>query len=216
VGSDSPVVEELAMDRSAKLFLWLLLLLVALLTAGSPASVARIAPVDEPRYDEKGQLKRPEKHETWVFVGASIGLRYRPAGKDAPGNEGRRKEARPAEFHNVYIRPESYAEYVKTGKFPDRTVLVMDVYEAKEKDEKGVVSGGLFPGKQLRIEVAVKDSKRPDGSRTPWAYYAFPPKKESARAFADRDCYDCHRKHADRDNVWVQFYPVLRLPGPRK
>jgi hypothetical protein len=71
----------------------------------------------------------------------------------------------------------------------------------------------LFPGTHRRFEVAVKNGKRPDRSKTDWAYYDFgsPAKaKATASAFPDAACYDCHRKHADVDNVWVQFYPPLR------
>jgi hypothetical protein len=32
----------------------------------------------------------------------------------------------------------------------------------------------------------------------------------SAPAHEDSDCYDCHKAHASKDNVWVQFYPTLR------
>jgi len=169
----------------------------------------------DPQYDAKGDLRRPADFRTWVFVGANIGLQYH---KDlpvaAPRESDRRKEAGPGEFHNVYIRPEAYEHYLRTGQFPDPTVLVMDVYEAKERDAKGIVSKGLFPGTRRRFEVAVKNGKRPDGSKTDWAYYAFgPPTKETAAAFADAACYDCHKKHADADNVWVQFYPTLRDAG---
>jgi hypothetical protein len=66
----------------------------------------------------------------------------------------------------------------------------------------------------------VKNSARPDGSKTPWAYYSFTnrtapngPPLATAKAQPDANCYDCHLKHADRDNVWVQFYPTLRDLG---
>ena len=168
----------------------------------------------DPQYDAKGDLKRPADFRTWVFVGANIGLQYRKEGADTkPRESDRPRKAGPGEFHNVYIRPADYEHHRKTGTFPDPTVLVMDVYEAKERDAKGIVSGGLFPGAQRRFEVAVKNTRRPDGSKTDWAYYAFDkPAKETATAFPDAACYDCHRKHADADNVWVQFYPILRSP----
>jgi hypothetical protein len=182
------------------------------LTANTQPPPAPQVQSAEPQYDAKGDLKRPADFRTWVFVGANIGLQYH---KDVPATTpretDRRKDSGPGEFHNVYIRPEYYERFLKTGQFPDLTVLIMDVYEAKERDAKGIVSKGLFPGSQRRFEVAVKNSKRPDGSKTDWAYYAFnPPTKETAAAFADAACYDCHRKHADADNVWVQFYPTLR------
>jgi hypothetical protein len=184
-------------------------------TQPTPAPQARST---APEYDAKGDLKRPMDFRTWVFVGADLGLRYH---KDVPDAKTRElappKNDKPGEFHNVYIRPESYEHFLKTGKFPDSTVLVMEVFEAKERDAKGIVSGGFFPGAQRRVEVAVKNSKRPNGAMTNWAYYDFDkPTKVSASAFRDATCYDCHLKHADVDNVWVQFYPMLRAQPVEK
>ena len=190
----------------------LLLLTAAAGTAAHTRPTPALPRPPDPRYDAKGELMRPADFRTWVFVGANIGLQYRKDAADTKAREGDRpKKAGPGEFHNVYIRPADYEHYTRTGAFPDPTVLVMDVYEAKERDPKGIVSGGLFPGARRRFEVAVKNGKRPDGSKTDWAYYAFnPPARETAAAFPDAACYDCHRKHADADNVWVQFYPALR------
>jgi hypothetical protein len=185
---------------------------VACLTASTPLSPAPQGRSTAPEYDTKGELKRPTDFRKWVFVGADLGVRYH---QDVPNAKTREQDGpkyvKPGEFHNVYIRPESYEHFAKTGQFPDQTVLVMEVFEAKERDAKGIVSGGFFPGAQRRVEVAVKNSKRPDGSKTDWAYYDFDkPTKNTASAFRDAACYDCHLKHADVDNVWVQFYPTLR------
>ena len=196
---------------------WLGLLLLLVITC-AVALTARTQPIPAPQarstapeYDAKGDLKRPTDFRTWVFVGASIGLRYHKELPDTPREKDLPKNDKPGEFHTVYIRPESYEHYLKTGKFPDLTVLVMDVYESKDRDIKGIVSKGLFHGASRGFEVAVKNSKRPDGSKTDWAYYDFDkPTKATAAAFRDAACYDCHLKHADVDNVWVQFYPTLR------
>jgi len=64
------------------------------------------------------------------------------------------------------------------------------------------------------LEAAVKDTKRPGGGKD-WAYYDFDVRAKSQRvgpaaAFPDDRCYTCHLHHASVDNVWVQFYPVLR------
>jgi hypothetical protein len=187
-------------------------LAIALLSAWSPAAREAPAAAGEPQYDGKGDLKRPPDFRKWFFVGASVGFRYRGDRPEAaPRETDQHKDAGRGDFHNVYIRPESYDQYLKTGEFPDLTVLVMDVYEAKERDRKDIVAKGLFPGDRRRFEVAVKNGRRPDGSKTDWAYYTFDPvTRPTAKAFADRACYDCHRKHANADNVWVQFYPVLR------
>ena len=125
-------------------------------------------------------------------------------------------ESRP--FHNVYIDRAAYDHYARTGEFPDKTMLVLELFESRRKEPRHVVTRGQFEGNRVALEVAVKDLSRPDGSKTPWAYYDFTGKpgpagrgvRESAKAKPDGSCYDCHKKHADVDNVWVQFYPTLR------
>jgi len=164
-----------------------------------------------PQYNDRGELKRPTDYRTWVFVGANLGLQYQRDGKAGPEVKKDGGKARPQTFHNVYINPEAYRHYAKTGTFPDRTILVMEVFEALERAPQDILTRGTYPGKLLSVEAAVKNAKRPDGSKTDWAYYDFPnDPKAGAKAFPDAACYNCHRQHASDDNVWVQFYPTLR------
>lgn len=198
------------MKRHLKVWLLCALTVVIFHATGlqSGESRPRLA---EPQYNEKGELKRPADYRAWVFVGSNIGLQYGKHVRETTESEKeRRKEKEIGDFHNVYINAEAYEHYTTTGKFPEKTMLVMDVYEAKEKEPMDIVSKGFFPGNQLHIEIAVKNSMRPDGSKTDWAYYAFPTNQPTAKAFPDAACYQCHRKHADDDNVWIQFYPTLR------
>src|SRR5438067_6873249 len=130
---------------------WLLFALMVLIVPATslPSDETRL-PSTEPQYSEKGELKRPADYQTWVFVGSNIGLQYRkPVTETTEREQERRKEKEKGDFHNVYINAEAYAHYKKTGKFPDKTMLVMDVYEAKDKEPKNIVSKGFFPGNQL-------------------------------------------------------------------
>lgn len=167
---------------------------------GHDEAMAGRAPVSVadggPAYDASGALLRPEGYRQWVFVGASLGLSYA---------EGKHKDG-PGEFHNVYLRPESYAAFRRSGRFPDRTVLVLELYEAAQKVAPS--RHGLFEGRRVAVEAAVKDSSRfPEG----WAYFSFGDgSRAAATAFPRGACFECHRQHAAVDNVFVQFYPVLR------
>jgi Cytochrome P460 len=165
--------------------------------AGDGPAPARAATA--PAYDASGALLRPKGHRRWVFVGASLGLSYR---------EGRHEDG-PGDFHNVYLRPESYDEFRRTGRFPDQTVLVLELHRAAQKVAPS--RHGLFEGRRIALEAAVKDAGRfPEG----WAYFSFGDGSEAAaKPFARSDCFDCHRQHAATDNVFVQFYPVLRDPA---
>jgi hypothetical protein len=170
-----------------------------------------------PRYTEKGRLEVPEKFRSWVFVGADLSPQYKPdLPETVPVKEDLPKSKPPDAFHIIYINPESYQAYLRTGQFPDPTILVMEVFKAEDKDQKGILASGQFQGKRIELAAAVKDSHRPGGG-VPWAYYSFELDQQSnpvkpARAFPDAHCYDCHLKHASKDNVWVQFYPALRDP----
>jgi hypothetical protein len=172
------------------------------------------------RYNSQGELLRPDGYRTWVFAGADLGLDYSQR-DDHSLDSPRKKDEKSDEslpFHNVYIDRAAYEHFARTGEFPDKTMLMLELFESRRKEPRNVVTRGQYAGNRVALEVAVKDRDRPDGSRTPWAYYDFTGQpgprgrgvRESARAKPDASCYDCHKKHADVDNVWVQFYPTLR------
>ncbi|NEI59426.1 hypothetical protein GR200_30825 [Rhizobium leguminosarum] len=127
-----------------------------------------------PEYDASGRLKIPQGYENWVFVGSNLGLAYEPGAVAFTAQEAERAENQL--FHNIYIDPAAYAEFVRTGTFPDPTILVMENYAAETKDAGRILSKGFFNGSLTRVEVAVKNSRRPTrpGSVETWAYYFFP------------------------------------------
>jgi hypothetical protein len=156
--------------------------------------------VNAPAYDEAGALLRPEGYRRWVYVGASLGLSY------AEGPRGAAADT----FHHVYLQPAAYEAYRRTGRFPDKTILMLELHEAAQKVAPS--RQGLFEGRRLGLEAAVKDAARfPEG----WAYFSFGDGSRRAAAPLPRSsCFDCHRQHAAADNVFVQFYPVLRDAAP--
>jgi hypothetical protein len=171
-----------------------LILCAAVLSGSEPR-------MSEPKYTEDRQLVRPTGYREWVFVGSSIGMGYQ---------EGTRPEGdRPQFFHNVYIQPEAYRTYAATGKFPNKTMLVMEV--VAPGSNASINKQGKFEDKFIGIEAAVKDEARVPEK---WAYYSFMGSDgkglPQAKAFSKDACWSCHNQHAEVDNVFVQFYPVLR------
>jgi hypothetical protein len=187
------------------------------LVALGPA--ARSQSADEPQYARGGDLLLPNGFETWVFVGSNLGLSYTPdaaAAASAPPPRTPRQQ----QFHNVFINKAAYHYFLADGRFPEGTMLVMQVFEAVDKEPRNVLASGVFNGRRVGLEVAVKNTSRPDGKTTPWAYYNFTDQSDrskalaSAAAFPDAACANCHQLHASIDNVWVQFYPALRERKP--
>src|SRR5207249_7912618 len=62
-----------------------------------------------PRFAPSGQLVPPVGWEAWVMVGSSTGLSYVAAPPPAAG-------AAPGMFHNVYVQPWAYREFVQTDE----------------------------------------------------------------------------------------------------
>jgi hypothetical protein len=157
----------------------------------------------EPHYTDGSQLLRPEGYREWMFVGSNLNMGYTDG-------------AAPAEsrFHNIYVQREAYQQFKTTGKFPDKTVLVMEVLGAGTN--ASINKRGQFEDKPLGIEVTVKDEKRfPEK----WAYFNFigsgGEPLPQAKPFPKEACWNCHNAHAAVDNVFVQFYPVLREAKPK-
>jgi hypothetical protein len=185
--------------------------LIIIFTASTLATLTCIAvlafaPPDQsktptvvPQYDKDGALLPPKDFHSWVFVGSSIGLSY-AKNSDMSG---------PGMFHNVYTQPESYQEFLKTGKFPEKTIFIIEMYDSAQNVT--IAKHGYTEGEVMGMDVSVKDHQHfPDG----WAYFnfAFDNGKfaDKAKAFPKDSCFSCHAQHGAADNVFTQFYPVLR------
>ena len=179
-------------------------MLRSMIAAVIPVLFLTIAHAD-PTYNDKGELLLPKGYETWVFVGANLGLGY------VDGREGEVEE-----FHNVYMETEAYLEFMETGKFRDPTIFLFEAYSKATRLKSGIINAGAFNDQLRSIEVAVKDRPRPtrEGSVENWAYYIFGLKNgvpvDSALAHLDKTCWQCHADHAGYDHVWTQLYPRLR------
>jgi len=171
------------------------LLLISSLAFSAFAGQNRTAPA----FDGKTTLLRPADYREWIFVGSSLGLSYRAnaADNEKPGRE---------IYHNVYIKPEAYREFAKTGRFPEGTMMVLETLSSETKREPGLQ--GSYENEFANLEISVKDSSRFDGG---WAYYDFSNGKTKSEPFpASAGCVGCHKQNAQTDNVFTQFYPILR------
>ncbi|MGB6043686.1 MAG: cytochrome P460 family protein [Pirellulales bacterium] len=192
-------------------FLALCICIAMLLTACQPSSdspIEDVVIVDESektsqlyfRIDEGGKVSRPEGYRNWVYVGTPL-----------TPNELNPPEAPFPEFHNVYIDPDSWTHYERTGEFREGTILVKELVSV---GSKAAVSGaGYFMGDFLGLEAAIKSRKHFPNEPGNWAYFSFGhsyPLAESAEAFPSDACNTCHATSAADDFVFTQYYPILR------
>ena len=148
----------------------------------------------KPQYDAKGSLVRPSDYRDWEFLSAGYGMNYSPA----PGGH--------EMFTNVFVQRWAYEEFLKSGKWPEQSMFVIDVRNAES--ESSINKTGHFQTDLMALEVEVKDSRRnPDK----WAYYSFQPNARTTEAMPKgNDCWSCHEQHATVEHTFVQFYPTLK------
>ena len=153
------------------------------------------------KFDSEGHLLRPEGYRQWVYVGAPV----------TPNDLNDGKAPFP-EFHSVYIDPQGFEVYQKTGKFPDGTVMIKELIGVGSK--KAASGNGYFMGDFIGLEAEIKDSQRFPNEPGHWAYFSFTdpgkPYKAKAKAAPTAACNSCHEGNAADDWVFTQYYPVLR------
>lgn len=160
------------------------------------------------QFTPDGKLKLPVGFRRWVFIGAPL----------TPNalNDG---EANFPEFHHVYVEEKNLDVYMKTGSFPEGTILIKELTRLLNPTfpdgSRTEPSGrGYFNGELNGIDASVKDSKR--FARTNgWGYFTFGhhpmPYAETAAESPVSECAGCHAANvAKTDMTWVQFYPLLR------
>jgi hypothetical protein len=149
-----------------------------------------------PQFTSDGKLKAPEDYRTWIYLSTGFDMSY-ISGARKPDHH---------MFDNVFVPQEAYAVFLKTGTWPEGTMLAL---EGREGESKGSINhGGNFQGTDVMgFEVHVKNSKR---FANGWAFFRFSGEGKSGVMIpTTADCYSCHAQHAAVDTTFVQFYPTL-------
>jgi len=148
----------------------------------------------KPQYDAKGNLLRPADYRDWEFLSAGYGMNYSPA----PGSH--------ELFTNVFVQRWAYEDFLKSGKWPEQSMFVIDERDAESKGS--INKKGHFQTDLMGLAIEVKDATRnPDK----WAYYGFEPNDKTAQAMSKgNECWSCHDQHAAVEHTFVQFYPTLK------
>jgi len=157
----------------------------------------RPATDEGPQFTADGQLIRPKNYREWIYLSSGLGMTYGPAADAARDNN--------PTFDNVFVNPAAYRSFLETGKWPDKTIFVLEVRASESKGS--INNGGHYQSGMVTIEAEVKDEKRFPGK---WAFFA--PGKTGSEAKMiplSASCYSCHSEHGAVDNTFVQFYPTL-------
>lgn len=149
------------------------LFLIAAAILGAFASSAHQTPTaaNTPSYTPDGQLRFPANYREWVYVTTGFDMSYNPA-----------MSMDHHMFDNVFVNPEAYQAFLKTGSWPDKTMLVLEVRGAKNRGS--INQAGHFQDTVMGLEVHVKDESRFHDQGN-WAFFGFEPSAIPASAKPD-------------------------------
>ena len=140
-------------------------------------------------------MPTPANYREWIFLTSGLDMTY-----DAPGAVGLTAEHHSV-FDNVFVNPEAYRTFVKTGTWPDGTTFVLE-----NRIGEGAVSinkGGRTQGADITgVELHAK-------LHGEWAFYVRGKDGNERLIPKPASCYTCHEEHAAVDTTFVQFYPTL-------
>ena len=150
--------------------------------------------------DAKGNLRVPENYRS----------AYQALGSWAIATD---SGAGSKEIHEVYASPGAIDAYRKTGRFPERTVLVKEVFGTSTNH---MTTGTVSHADKLKgWFVMVKDGKNSHpgnplwGDGWGWSWFdADKPLKTTSTNYK-ADCLGCHVPAQSTDWIYVNGYPAL-------
>ncbi len=137
----------------------------------------------------------PSDYREWIYLTSGLDMTYA-----APGAVGLTAEHHSV-FDNVFVNPESYRVFLKTGTWPDKTTFVLEnrIGEA----DVSINKGGRTQGEALTgLEIHAKINGE-------WAFYVRGNDGNERLIPKPASCYTCHEEHAAVDTTFTQFYPTL-------
>ena len=175
-----------------KLLLWTTISFICI----AATNVTEPTPV--PQYTSDHKLLRPENYREWIYLSSGLGMNYSPVsmGEDM--------------FTNVFVPQWAYQAFLKSGKWPERTMFVVE--ERNSQSRGSINRHGKYQTEAMGMGVEVKDSSQFPET---WAYFNFEENTKSAKANPKAACFQCHEDHAAVEHSFVQFYPTLKPVAKR-
>lgn len=167
----------------------------ALLLIVTALAVTAQTTTDGPQFTADGQLTLPKDYRQWIFLSSGLGMTYGPAASADPANPS---------FDNVFVNPSSWRAFIETGRWPDKTMFVLEIRSAT--GQGSINNAGHYQNEVRAIEAEVKDEKR---FTRKWAFFPFGNKDKATVLPATSACNTCHSQNGAVDNTFVQFYPTL-------
>jgi hypothetical protein len=151
-----------------------------------------------PAYTASGELIPPADYREWIFLSSGLDMSY-AAEASAQG------ASKTHAFDNVFVDPASWAEFKKTGRWPDKTMFVLEARVGG--GEASINKAGQFQTERVAaVELHVRDDARFKGG---WGFFATGGMPAALIPY-EASCYSCHQDHGATQSTFTQFYPTAK------
>jgi hypothetical protein len=152
----------------------------------------------DPRFTSDGQLIRPDNYREWIYLSSGLGMTYGVVQTVVNAVVSDR-------FDNVFVTPQAYKAFLQTGRWPDKTMFILEVRSSATKGS--INRAGHYQEDVVGLEAHVKDEARFPNK---WAFFDLGTAAPAAKPLAaNSNCQTCHAKSGAVDDTFVQFYPTL-------
>lgn len=174
---------------------FLLMAVVCSVTALSAATVS-MRPVKAAQANNvPTTIPIPANYREWIFLTSGMDMTY-----TEPGAVGLTAEHHSV-FDNVFVNPDAYRSFMKTGLWPDDTTFVLE--NRAGQTDVSINKAGRTQGQEITgLEIHAK-------LHGEWAFYVRAKDGGERLVPKPASCYTCHEEHAAVDTTFVQFYPTL-------
>lgn len=140
------------------------------------------------------ELSLPKDYREWVFMSSGVGMTYGPAAAASQGAP---------LFDNVFVNPEAWKEFKKTGVWPDRTTFILEIRYAASQ-------GSINKAGNYQTDISAVELAQRQGDE--WNYYTFGNAMRGLREKAgplprSAGCVACHSTNGAVQWTFSQFYP---------
>src|SRR5215831_12739074 len=132
------------MKRTAIILSFVVVLILGLVTLpswSSRSASAHEGAANRPAYTSDGKLILPANYRDWVFLTSGFGMNY------ANGT------GRNPMFTNVFVSPEAYQGFRATGKWPDKSMFIVEIYSPASHGS--INKGGQYQDTYHGLDVEV-------------------------------------------------------------
>jgi hypothetical protein len=157
-----------------------------------PADALEVA-----RLDTAGKLLKPADLESWIFLGASLGMGYNPGSFNA---------SRPGQFQVVLMEPNAYRYFAKNKRYAPGSMFLLSFFDTEQR--RSINTQGFVQANLTNYEIHLIEPRTGDARHT---FYMFDANSKVGTPLPPGNgCVRCHVDHGAFDGTFAQFYPTAR------